>query len=268
MIYWYALLAILIIALLYMRFEATFLKVERIRFSKDKNALKVVQLSDIHINKLKVSQERITEVLSQENPDILILSGDYIEEPKDIPDFLKFLASIKGHKNTYLCLGNHDYEAFKDDPEGLSEYIRTLENHGFKILHNETVCFEKNHKKYNITGIADIRYNHHDIEKALSTCCPDARLTLAFSHNPDIVLQIPRNKVDYLLTGHFHGGQIWAPFNLEFKLMRREKLCKMGVRKGLHKINGINLYVNRGLGNVVVPLRFMSRPEITVFYLP
>ena len=127
---------------------------------------------------------------------------------------------------------------------------------------------EKNSKRYNIIGIADMRYSHHNLEEAFRDCCRDSFLSLGFSHNPDIVLEIPKGRLDYLLCGHFHGGQIWAPFDLEFKVMRNEKLCKMGIKSGLHKINGINLYINRGLGNVVFPLRFLSRPEITVFYFP
>jgi predicted MPP superfamily phosphohydrolase len=56
------------------------------------------------------------------------------------------------------------------------------------------------------------------------------------------------------------------PWNLEFFLLRKDVLCKMGLRRGLHKVNDIKVYLNRGLGNVVVPFRFLSRPEITVIY--
>jgi uncharacterized protein len=255
-------------ALLYMRFEATWLKTEHVARAKGSKGLKVLHLSDIHINKLKVSHKKVRDVIARENPDVVILSGDYIEEEKDIPEFLRFLSYIKGNSRVYMCLGNHDYEAFSKNEKGLARYMKNLEDAGVELLHNRSACVEKNSKKYNIIGIADIRYKHHNIDKALASCCPDAFMNIAFSHNPDLVLQLPRNKVDYLLCGHFHGGQIWAPFNLEFKLLRREKLCRMGVQKGLHKVNGVNLYINRGLGNVVVPLRFMSRPEIAVFQFP
>lgn len=268
MLFWIIFFILLFAALLYMRVEATWLKLEYIPRAKGSKGLKVLHLSDIHINKLKVSPEKIRHAISSEKPDVVILSGDYIEEEKDIPEFLRFLAYIKGDSRMCMCLGNHDYEAFIDDEKGLSRYMKDIETTGVELLHNKSVCIEKNSKKYNITGIADIRYKHQDIEKALASCCPDAFMNIAFSHNPDLVLQLPRNKVDYLLCGHFHGGQIWAPFNLEFKLLRREKLCKMGIQKGLHKVNGINLYINRGLGNVVVPLRFMSRPEIAIFLFP
>lgn len=267
--YLYTFIALMIIWLLYMRFEATFLKVKRVRFTKDRKHLKVLQLSDIHIHRLKVSYSRIKQVIDNEKPDLIILTGDYIEHRKHMEEFFSFIQLVlNGRDNMYACLGNHDFEALDGDDEAVENYIRKIENFGITFLQNASVCFEKNSKIYNIIGITDMRYGKNDVGKALKSCSPNAFANIAFSHNPDIIFEIPKNKVDYLFCGHFHGGQIWAPFDFEFKLLRHEKLCKMGVRKGLHKINGILLYINSGLGNVVVPLRFLSRPEITIYYLP
>jgi predicted MPP superfamily phosphohydrolase len=116
-----------------------------------------------------------------------------------------------------------------------------------------------------------LRHGNPDIKKAFESILPSVQsncINIAFSHNPDLTLSLPKGQVDYFLCGHFHGGQIWMPFNLEFRLMRSEKLCRMGYRRGFHKINGINIYINRGLGNVVFPFRFFSVPEIAVLQLP
>jgi predicted MPP superfamily phosphohydrolase len=268
MAYLYILLALAAALLLYMYFEAGFVKVERIRFSNDKGGLKILHLSDIHINLLRVPTQAVQKAIKHENPDILILSGDYIEKPEDVEKFVLFLRTINTVPNAYLCLGNHDYKAFSKNEAGLESFIETVENFGIHILNNSSSCFEKNKKKYNIIAFDDLREGTPDIDKALQSCRNDAFINVAFTHNPDLALQIPKNKVDYLFCGHLHGGQIWAPFDLEFKLLRRDKLCKIGIKRGLHRLNGINLYISRGLGNVVVPLRFMSRPEITVYYLP
>jgi len=251
-----------------MSFEARWLEVKRIFFSKKADSLKVLHLSDIHIHRLEVDYKKIKSAIDSENPDIIIMSGDYIEKPGHVEKFLEFLDYIRGTHKIYFCFGNHDYEAFEKNDKLLEEFAERIEKRGIEILHNRSACIEKNSKKYNIIGIADIRYSHHDIGQALEDRCIDAVANIAFSHNPDVVLEIPEGKVDYLFCGHFHGGQIWAPFDLEFKLLRDEKLCKLGIKRGLHKINGMNLYISKGLGNVCFPLRFMSRPEITVFYMP
>jgi predicted MPP superfamily phosphohydrolase len=269
MAYLLVFLSVSFLVLVYMWFEAGFVQISRLRFAQNKENLKILHLSDIHINLLRVSPLKVKKIIDNENPDIILMSGDYITRPKHIPKFLKFIDTIKKHNNMYICLGNHDYEAFAENNSlGLENFLKQLESRGITVLNNRAVLFEKNNKEYNIIGIADYRRGGYDIDKALGFCKSTAALNIAFSHNPDVVLEVPEGKLDYMLCGHFHGGQIWLPLGLEFKVLRNEKLCKKGIRRGLHKVNGINLYINRGLGNVLLPLRLFSRPEIAVIYLP
>ena len=268
MIVFYSLLALVIILLFYMRFEATLVETKHVKFTKNKKHLKIIQLSDIHINCLKVSANKVKRILQQEKPDLIIMTGDYITQQKHIPAFLTFLEIIKENHKIVASLGNHEYKAFLNDAVGLNKFIADINTLGITILQNTALSIEKNQKHYNIIGINDVNYSHHQIENVAPSKELKSTLNIGFSHNPDIVFELPQGNIDYLFCGHFHGGQIWAPFELEFKLMRKEKLCKMGIKHGLHKINGLLLYINRGLGNVFVPLRFLSRPEITVFYLP
>ncbi len=268
MIFLYGFLALTLLILAYMRFEAGFVKVEHVKFTDSSKALKIIQISDIHINLLKVSPSKVRKVIETEKPDLVIITGDYIDRVSHIPAFLDFLNSIKGKHQILLCLGNHDYKAFKGNQKALDGFINSIESTGAVVLHNRSICIEKNSKKYNIIGIGDFRSLRHDISKALENCNDPGATNIAFTHNPDLVLEMPGGSVDYLLCGHFHGGQIWAPFNFEFRVLREDKLCKRGIQRGLHRVNGITVYISRGLGNVCVPLRFLSRPEITVFHMP
>lgn len=257
------------IMLIYMRYEASAVKVERVKFASKRTGLKIIQLSDIHIKFLRVPVKAIKDVITKEKPDIIILTGDYIETQRDIRKFSEFAAQISGNATMYSCFGNHDYKIAEQHGNSNTDLLtEVLRSNGISILHNQASCYAKNNVKYNIIGIEDLYAGSPEINKALDSCREDAFMNIAFSHNPDIVYEIPRGKVDYLFCGHFHGGQVWTPFRLEFILLRRERLCKIGITRGLHRINGINLYINRGLGNVCFPLRFLSRPEITVFYLP
>ena len=264
MIYIYLIL-ITVIFILYMRFEAGRVKVESVKFTLNTKGLKIIQISDVHMKYLKISPQKIKSIICAEKPDIIIMTGDYIDNINQVDKFIRFLNIIKSDAVIYLCMGNHDYKAFNTE---IDDFISALEDIGVIVLHNKAICIQKNSRKYNLIGIDDLNAGNPDIEKALSFCDKDANINIAFSHNPDIILKIPKGKVDYLLSGHFHGGQIWMPFNLEYKLLRKEKLCKMGITRGLHRLNGINSYINRGLGNVCFPLRFLSRPEVTVFYMP
>lgn len=261
-------IAIVFIAIIYMRFEATTLKVNKVHFTKSTNCLKVIQLSDIHINYLKVNITKVHNVLKEENPDLVILTGDYIDNIKQIPAFFNFLDMIKGNYEILLCFGNHDYRTFHKNEAGLVKFISDLEKRGVNALLNDSVYYHKGSNTYNIIGIEDFRSKRHDIQKAFKHCKSDVTANIAFSHNPDIALELPEDAVDFLLCGHFHGGQIWMPFDLEFKFLRSEKVCKMGIRKALNKLNNMIIYINSGIGNVLFPLRFLSPPEITVFFFP
>lgn len=239
------------------------LKIERVSLTDKKNSIKIAQLSDIHIGYMFVSPKKIREALDKENPDIIVITGDYIENESQIPKFLEFL-DILPDKPVYACFGNHDYKAFLKDPKGMSRFQAEIENKGIVMLRNRNTVLSINDRTLNIVGIEDMRYKRHDIKKAFSGIATTGT-TLAFSHNPDIIFSLGKNNPDLLLTGHFHGGQIWSPFHFEFKLLRKEKLSKMKIYKGFNIVNNQKIYISRGMGNVVFPLRFLSTPEITIF---
>ena len=262
-------IVLLVIAALYayMKFETTWLKIERLDFSKKGTGLRIMHLTDLHVYMTGIPAERIKKAVKAEDPDIILITGDYINKPLHASEFIRYLQTFAKGRRTIICLGNHDYRAFGSNTEGLRNFIREIEAIGVEVLVNSNVAVEKDGKKYNIIGFDDLRRGHPDIERAMEGCIPDAP-KIAITHNPDLVLGIPGKIVDYMFAGHFHGGQIWMPFNLEFAILRDDQLCRMGIRRGLQRVNGIKVYLNRGLGNGVVPLRFLSRPEILICTIP
>lgn len=253
----------ILLFIFYMHLETRMLKVEKYKLTEKKNSIKISQLSDIHIGYMFVAHEKIRKVLAKENPDIIIITGDYIENENQIPNFLDFL-DVLPDKPVYAIFGNHDYRAFLKNPKGLVEFEKQIEKKGVVMLRNKNVTQSIYGRTIKIVGIEDMRYKKHDIKKAF-TSTDSAETTLAFSHNPDIIFSLGKNKPDILLAGHFHGGQIWSPFHFEFKLLRKERLSKMKIYKGLNTVDKQKIYISRGLGNVVFPFRFLSTPEITIF---
>lgn len=259
----YILLALIAAVLVYMYIEAGWVRVERFDFSKSGTGLKIMHLTDLHVYMSRVSAGRIRRSVTAENPDIIFVTGDYIDNPIHIPHFLKYLDTFSKGYRTVVCLGNHDLRALGRRNPNIDKFVADIEAQQVEVLINRTVVVEKQGKKYNIIGLDDLREGHPDIKKALAGCMPGIP-KISLTHNPDLALHIPAKSVDYMFCGHFHGGQIWMPFNLEFFLLRRDQLCRMGIKRGHHKVNGIKMYINRGLGNVVVPMRLFSRPEILI----
>lgn len=232
-----------------------------------KEKIRVLHLSDIHISNFQPRISFLHDAIQKQKPDIILISGDYIEKPKDANKIAAFLYNvIPEDVPCYGCLGNHDIEAFMDkeqnmDGEGLDQFKKHLNMTPMKLLDNDHAIFTKNAAKLQILGMGDIRYSLHDIEKMYQDSSPGV-CNIVIAHNPDSIYELKNCKADYVLTGHFHGGQIWLPFHLEYKLLRKERLCRLNITRGHHIVNNKKLFINRGLGCVVVPLRFCSSPEI------
>ena len=96
---------------------------------------------------------------------------------------------------------------------------------------------------------------------------PDSGHRVILAHNPDSVFTVPEKAASLMLTGHFHGGQIWMPFRFEFIMLREEKMPRIGITRGLNYFRGQQLFISRGLGCVSIPLRLFSLPELTIIDL-
>ncbi len=250
--------------------EPHLLKIEKIYWdsrsstadSEGSANLRLVLLSDLHTEYNYINRNKLLTHIKQARPDLILFAGDWTG-PKRKHTLAKAYKWQIDLVNTARDLaipfiaiaGNHDDDLIRN---------RLLQpDSGIKLLINEAAeVSSQDGSKWQIIGIDDLKYGQPGIPDRLKEI-PASR-TIMLAHNPDMLIHLSACPGDFFLSGHFHGGQIWAPGNLEFKLFRREKIAALGFRRGEFSYDSRKCYISRGLGCVVMPIRLFSLPEITI----
>jgi len=209
---------------------------------------KIVFISDLHKRKYSepIKIKKVVEKINKQNPDIIILGGDYANNLNGESIAFAELANLKARYGVYGVYGNHDM----NKNNFLNSEIKNINNNSFWI--------EKNGEKIKLGGVGDLWTDRQILSNTISDVSENDYVILT-SHNPDYIEEIKsENKVDLVLSGHTHGGQItifglFAPLNPSL----------YGYLKGLYTFSNKDLYVSRGIGEFVGPFRFFSRPEIS-----
>ncbi|MCY8268420.1 metallophosphoesterase, partial [Bacillus haynesii] len=115
----------------------------------------------------------------------------------------------------------------------------------------------------NIIGIDDYSTKRSDIAGSYKGLKEGYNLVL--THDPNVVLDMKEFHFDYLLSGHFHGGQIHWP--KPYHLVKMGKLVRMNMIKGLHYHHDKPFYISEGLGQTGANIRIGSRPEMTFHHI-
>ncbi|MGI8315760.1 metallophosphoesterase [Halobacillus mangrovi] len=234
--------------------------------SQDMNSmppLNILHLSDLHLENISITPMELYNKLKNQNYDLIALTGDFLDRkwtiPKLVP-YLEVLRDLNPRHGIIAVFGNHDYVLRKKNFYKLKE---TLEQYGCITLQNENVTLEINDQTINVIGIDDYSTKRSDLEASFRGI--KAGYNLVLTHDPNVVLEMKDFHFDYLLSGHFHGGQILYP--KAYHLVKMGKLPRMNMVKGFHRHEGRPFYISEGLGQTGVNIRIGSRPEITLHHL-
>ncbi|ARU59812.1 hypothetical protein CBW65_01160 [Tumebacillus avium] len=224
--------------------------------------LRIVQLSDLHMERQSISPARFAGAIAAAKPDMIVMTGDYLDNYKNLDKFMLYLDAIvamKPQHGIWLVWGNHDHY-LGDRIEDLGEMIRQK---GVNVLENECESILFGDKRLNIIGIDDFCLGKSDIPRSFRGVQDGINLVL--SHDPNIVLEMEGHHFDLMLSGHLHGGQFKIPG--AFKLFPMGELPKSNVISGAHNVQGKNIYISDGMGQAGFNVRLGTRPEITIHTL-
>ena len=241
--------------------EPYWLKISRVNIELPENVqpsrdVKILHLSDFHPEG-RVDERKILQWAHEENPDLIVLTGDFVESPAMVGRVLNFVSKLPAVK-TYAVLGNWEHWSKID----LKDYARRLKERSVTLLVNEAETVELAGQKFVVAGVDDPGTWHDDIRTTLKRSPTGYRILLA--HSPWIMKSPEAQKFSLILAGHCHGGQVRLPFYGPLWLPRG---CSREVYYGLFRYDRTILYVTSGLGTSILPFRFLSRPEMAVILL-
>jgi len=219
----------------------------------------VVFAADFHCGPL-FSVERTGDVVRMINslkPDLILLGGDYIfDDVNYIKPCIGELKNLKAPLGVYGVLGNHEHWA---DAESSRQ---ALSEAGVTLLDNRAEWVELGGGRIRVGGVGDMWTDVQDIAPTVEDAAA-GDFAILLSHNPDYAEGLKTDKVDLMLSGHTHGGQVtvfglWAPV----KSTAYGKYVS-----GMVDAGGTKVFVTKGIGMAGLPIRFFARPEIVRFHL-
>ncbi|HKO99904.1 MAG TPA: metallophosphoesterase [Pyrinomonadaceae bacterium] len=222
------------------------------------DGFRIVQLSDIHLSRFTSSQqiERAVQTATNLQPDIIALTGDYISKERQYAaPCAELLGKLRARHGVYAVLGNHDHWT---DAALITDLFRA---EGITVLVNQGMRFEKDGAAFWLAGVDDTMVGLEDLPLALAGSRDD-EMKLLLAHNPIILRRAAREGVDLVLSGHTHGGQVKLTSDRSTSARPRRR-----VLKGLASEGETQIYVTRGLGTVVLPVRFGCPPEVSLLEL-
>ncbi len=217
---------------------------------------RIIHITDLHLRRgLGFREKELVRKVNALKPDLIFITGDFIDREDQIPSAIELIRSFHSRIGVFGVPGNTDHIVMDSD-----DLVRGLSPSGIDLLINEARQIDLGNGRFLwLVGIDDPKYGYDKLAKALRGV-PYSLPLILLAHGPDIFHGAVREKINLVLVGDTHGGQVGIPF-----LVRMSEYANRGpYMKGLFYEGQTHMYVNRGIGTKTLPIRFLCRPEIAV----
>lgn len=222
---------------------------------------RIVQLSDLHGAAFGENNHRLVEKVRGEKPDIIVLTGDFIEDTGDLTVTRELLPQLTEIAPCYFVSGNHEWAS-----GGMDAFCAQLEQAGVRYLSNEWELLTRDGESLILCGV-------EDPNSWTDPVTPDALVAEAELRHPNMPILLlghrnhwaekyPDLPVELVFCGHGHGGIVRIPG--VGGLVGTDRLLFPAHTEGIEKIGSYHMIVSRGLGRIYGLPRVFNPPEIVV----
>lgn len=226
--------------------------------------ISIIQLSDIHLQEINFSLKNIAKKVNSLNPNILLFTGDTVARSRHFIHLESLLSHFDDKILKIAILGNKEYSSRISIPD----FENIFKKHNGLLLVNENYVFTKNDRSINILGIDDLLGGQADFSKSVSTIQNSKLSTIVLNHCPayknqiDLLNKKEKVNIKAIISGHTHGGQITF---FGQKIYTPEGSGEY--LKGWYKNDDTKMYVSKGIGTTILPIRFFARAEVSIFHV-
>ena len=228
--------------------------------------LRVLHLSDLHIERISPRERQLNRLLRELAPDLVLFTGDFLSlssvyDPKSWADARAIVKDWQAPLGVYVSAGSPPV----DPPEVLARLLEDMPN--LRCLHGERVSVARDALQIDLLGLDCSHKPHVDGPRlaALLAAGSPERFTLLMYHSPDLAPEASELGVDLMLSGHTHGGQVRLPL---FGAFYTSSLYGKRFEAGRYTLGNTTLYVSRGIGlegKGAPRVRFLCSPEIVLW---
>jgi predicted MPP superfamily phosphohydrolase len=227
---------------------------------------------------------KVVRTIVELKPAVTLIAGDFVYDAdlsvnSQMQEVLGILQPLLDAKiPTYAVLGNHDYELMNEHSEQDNHVARrvrfALDSAGIRMLDNKAIALypagsdSTSANALWLVGVGD-HWAKNDHPDSALTSLPAGAARIVFMHDPDSFPHIRAGAAPVAVAAHTHGMQLGIPFVSDWMWrtwVSDEGSGVAGWQDGFGK-PGNHLYINRGIGFSVLPVRVGAPPELTVFML-
>ncbi len=239
---------------------------------QDFDEYRIIHLSDLHNKEFGENQERLVHKIEDANGDIIIMTGDMVDNfQDDIAPTIKLIEECVKIAPCYFVSGNHEV-----DRQHFEDFKRNIENIGVNVLDSKIAEITVGSATIDLMGLKDANFISVDeygdgdpIKRDLDKLVKgNSNFKILLAHRPEYFEWYNKvyPNIDLVFSGHAHGGQFRIPFINQGFIAPGQGIFPQ-LTEGITTKNSTSIVVSRGLGNSRIPLRIFNRPEIVIVTL-